>query len=121
MADLLHIALGISFMTIAIHIIFMWKGMLLYKPGQWLALRLNKYIAKPLFTCPMCMSSFWTLVYYFITGYALNSVTILIMLIVCGMNTLLSSIIYAYHEEPEDELPNKTDFNLEDLRKDNDL
>lgn len=97
----------VAFICIAIHIIFTWKGMLFYPVGKWLQLRLNKYIKKPLFDCPMCMSSFWTLMYWLYMGAPICDITFVMMLVVCGINTLLTSAIYYFHEEPEDDvLPN---------------
>lgn len=92
----------ISFITIAIHIILTWKGMLLYKVGKWLQLRLPTYVKKPLFDCPMCMASFWTLVYWLYKYQSVSIQTLIMMFIVCGINTLISSAIYCFHEEPAD-------------------
>jgi hypothetical protein len=96
---MLERAFIISFITIAIHIVFTWKGMLLKNIGDWLELRLNKYIKKPLFTCPMCMSSFWTFVYFILVERRINEDTIITVVVVCGINTLLTTFIYSFHDE----------------------
>lgn len=109
----------ISFITIAIHIIFTWKGMLLYKVGKWLQLRLPTYVKKPLFDCPMCMASFWTLVYWLYKYQSVSVQTLIMMFIVCGINTLLSSAIYYFHEEPEDDIfsPIENQIEFDECRK----
>lgn len=93
----------VSFICIAIHIIFTWKGMLLKPVGDWLDLRLNKYIKKPLFTCPMCMASYWTLMYWLIIQGEISILTFVMMLTVCGINTLLNTLIYALHESDDEQ------------------
>lgn len=98
---MLERAFTISFICIAIHIVFTWKGMLLKHIGDWLDLRLNKYIKKPLFTCPMCMSSFWTLVYFILVERTINESTFVTVLVVCGINTLLTTLIYTFHSEDD--------------------
>ncbi len=51
-------------------------------------------ICKPLFKCPICMSSFYGVtawvILWFIYGYYFNPV--LLVLLVCGINTIISSI-----------------------------
>lgn len=105
----------VSFICIAIHIIFTWKGMLLYPVGKWLQLRLNKYIKKPLFDCPMCMASFWTLMYWLIIQGEISILTFVMMLTVCGINTLLNTLIYALRENDDDEFVIENDDQLADV------
>jgi hypothetical protein len=68
-----------------------------------LADRIEKYITgligfhagcalcKPLFRCPMCMASFWSLLFWLICGMVFNPV--LMILTVCGLNVVLVSLI----------------------------
>lgn len=104
-------------MCIAIHICFTWKGMIFYKEGKWLQLRLSPWIKKPLFDCPMCMASFWTIMYsIFVLGF-FGDTTLLMILIVCGINTIFTTFIYAYHDEPDDVEPINTRGDYFDARK----
>lgn len=121
MNPLITTAIIISLITIAIHICFTWKGMIFYTIGKWLQLRLHKYIKKPLFDCPMCMSSFWTIVFFVSFFGFIGWTTFVVMLMVCGINTVLNTFIYAYHEEPDDIEPitHRWDYNAskKDLEK----
>lgn len=87
------LAFTISIITIAIHALF-WDGMVLswMKPALY---RLPQFMRKPLFECLICMSSFWTLVIMLIYGMDLFGIrTILVMLMVCGINVIWDSLIY---------------------------
>lgn len=53
--------------------------------------RISMSICKPLFRCPICMSSFWTITAWIISGFSFN--LLLMMLLVCGLNTILTSLI----------------------------
>ncbi|MDR2003929.1 MAG: hypothetical protein LBQ74_12930 [Prevotella sp.] len=52
-------------------------------------------ICKPLFNCMMCMSSFWGLtswvILWFVYGHYFNPV--LLIFLVCGINTIIASIV----------------------------
>lgn len=50
-----------------------------------------KMIVKPLFRCPICMSSFYTLLFWIIWAFSFNPV--LMILYVAGINTVLTAII----------------------------
>ena len=84
-----------------------WKDMIFHKPykmiANWIMTfcnvllvkirikhRVSKDICKPLFFCPVCMSSFWTLLFWIILGF---SNPILMILYVCGINVVLTAII----------------------------
>ncbi|MDB5200577.1 MAG: hypothetical protein JWO92_2540 [Chitinophagaceae bacterium] len=95
---LIEKSLIISFQIVAVYILFR-QGMLL----GWLrvaianrldkicGLKLSKQIQAPLFECLICMSSVWTIILTF-------SFDIRLMLLVCGMNTIISIILdQEYH------------------------
>lgn len=73
----------ISLICTGIHICFM-EGMILYK------LRIDRYLpewaVKPLYDCLPCMASFWSIV-------LLWRVDIKAMLIICGINAIIASIL----------------------------
>ena len=73
----------ISLICTGIHVCFM-EGMILYK------LRIDRYlpewVVKPLYDCLPCMASFWSIV-------LLWRVDIKAMLIICGINAIISSIL----------------------------
>ena len=53
--------------------------------------RMDKMICKPLFRCAICMSSFWTVVYWMLSGFNFN--VIKMILIVAGINTIIMALI----------------------------
>ena len=53
--------------------------------------RVDKVICKPLFRCAICMSSFWTVVYWLLSGFNFNVVKMI--LIVAGINTIITALI----------------------------
>lgn len=96
---MLQTAFIIAFSCIGIHVAFTWKGMIFKGVGDYLDLRLNKYIKKPLFACPMCMASLWSNMYWLVFNPLPLIMLPIMILLVCGINTLLSSAIYYFHEE----------------------
>lgn len=48
-------------------------------------------ICYPLFKCPMCMSSLWSILFWKYFDYNFN--LIIMILTVCGLNVILASII----------------------------
>ena len=85
------IELKISLICLAISVCINWDGMILYWLKRYLE-RLPVLLKKPLFECLICMSSLWTIVYYIVFGLPFVQLPESI-LIVCGINTLLSIII----------------------------
>jgi len=85
------IELKISLICIAISVCINWDGMVLNWLKPYLEL-LPVLIKKPLFECLICMSSLWTIIYYIVFSLPLVKLPESI-LIVCGINTLLSIII----------------------------
>lgn len=95
---MLLIAFQISLICIAVHALF-WEGMILYKLGRSIKILLSAYtftskLQKPLFDCLICMSSFWTIISYFILFGNLDLKLIPLMLVVCGINVIWDSLIY---------------------------
>lgn len=102
----LLIALTISLCCVAIHV-STWQGMILHSVSisvekvlaktfnkvLWLsvpkATELSLYLLKPVFRCMICMSSIWTVLFWLFWDFNL----VLIMLCVCGINTLFTALI----------------------------
>lgn len=69
-------------------------GHLMHVPARLLADRWTSKAFKPVFDCLICMGSIWSLVLGAML-FHLNTVqTVPIMLIVCGINVVLDSLIY---------------------------
>lgn len=63
-------------------------------------LRVDKTICKPLFFCPICMASFWSILFWIIWGFSFNP--ILMIFYVAGINTVLTAIIAPIIPDNED-------------------
>ena len=104
-------ALVISLITTAIYI-STWPGMVFYKLANIIETyiislckkktliiiglhHVSMEICKPLFRCLICMSSFWGLIAWAILwiAYEYYFNPVLLVLIICGINTLITSII----------------------------
>ncbi|PXV61190.1 hypothetical protein CLV62_12523 [Dysgonomonas alginatilytica] len=99
-------ALVISLCCVAIHVTT-WKGMILHSTSKTLdkSLRaffrkffymsegkswnLTLYLLTPIYRCIICMSSFWTIMFWFFWNFNLG----LMILVVCGINTIITAII----------------------------
>ncbi|NDW19867.1 hypothetical protein D0T53_13260 [Dysgonomonas sp. 216] len=98
LVQMLLIALVISICCIGIFATT-WKDMIFYslsiKIEKWFvkitSFKIGVALCKPLFRCPICMSSFWTVMAWIISGFSFN--LLLMILLVCGLNTVLTSII----------------------------
>lgn len=86
------LSLIVSLMTVGIHATT-WEGMIFNRLAEWLKKRLPMWICKPLFSCAICMSSVWTLVFMCFFGFPAWYFVPLIMLIVAGMNTIITATI----------------------------
>ena len=119
---MIQYAFEVTLICIAVHALF-WEGMLLFRLGRVIATliwlpsfavcyilcrwfmgigdvaelshKVESWITKPLFTCLICMSSFWTIIWFLAMGHVLNQATIYLMFMVCGLNVIADSIIYA--------------------------
>lgn len=83
----------ISLICTGIHVCFM-QGMIF----GWLGEKMEHWLFKPLAMCLPCMASFWTIVIEF-------DINIPHILIVCGMNTIIASLLQFFDNTklPENE------------------
>lgn len=100
--DILHLAFQITLICIAIHALF-WEGMIYYRVGKSIEILLSAYkftkkLHKPLFSCLICMSSFWTILfvcYFQGTLFDIDTTTFFVLMLeVCAMNVIADSLIY---------------------------
>lgn len=108
---MIEIVLIISFACIGLHVCT-WKDMIFYPITEGYDKYINilierndsamhqrlwlitlTAIRKPLFACPMCMSSIWTLIIWPLLGLKFCWIIPVIMLAVCGVNTVIVSLI----------------------------
>jgi hypothetical protein len=61
--NLLLTALTISLAIIGLYVSFQWPGMILRPVKEKLDTLLPHPLTKPLYNCPICMSSFWTIAF----------------------------------------------------------
>ena len=81
----------ISFLTAGIYIAFNWPGMIFSDVASHLLRIFPDYITKPLFNCPYCMASAWTIIYCAFT----HDITWLILIkipVVCGITAMMVDI-----------------------------
>ena len=105
MSDLLLYCLVITLKNTAAFIIFR-QGMLLSRIriaganilDSFLDKKTSKIIQKPLWDCLVCMSSLWTIIWLIIDGETEVTTYINTILVVCGMATIISSLITGYDD-----------------------
>ena len=61
--NLLLTALCFSLAIIGLYVSFQWPGMILRPVKEHLDALLPRALAKPLYDCPICMSSCWTIIF----------------------------------------------------------
>ena len=61
--NLLLTAITFSLAIIGIYVSFQWPGMIFRPLKERLDTLLPHTLTKPLYNCPICMSSFWTLIF----------------------------------------------------------
>lgn len=92
--NILLTSIIISLVCVGIYVTT-WEGMIFYKLANRIKSVLEKrklsMLHKPLFGCLTCMSSFWTLVAWFIDDC--NFHLLWVMLCVAGINTIHTAII----------------------------
>lgn len=93
-------ALKTSLIISAIHV-SLWDGMIFGKLGNYLSLKLSnkrgQYLAKPLYDCIICMASIWGGgIFLFYNGLSFKIIEHI--LLVAGVNTLITGIIYLTYE-----------------------
>lgn len=91
---MLEIVVIISLICIGIHMLTA-KGMIFHKFAKAIEYTMQdskfNFILEPLFACPPCMASVYTLIAWFYMDYSFDLVPV--MLAVCGLNTALLSLI----------------------------
>ena len=87
----------ISFICAGIHVCFL-EGMIFEKLRIERYINVQEFIVKPLYDCLPCMASFWTCL-------LLWKIDIKAMLIVCGMNAIIASLLQFFDNTklPENE------------------
>lgn len=81
----------ISFIIIGLHSA-MQEGMVLAFVPRLLS-PLPLWLRKPLFQCMICMSSFWTITIWFISGHPLSIDILFTIPAVAGLNTLADAFL----------------------------
>ena len=61
--NLIPTALTFSLAILGLYVSFQWPGMILRPVKEHLDTILPATLTKPLYNCPICMSSFWTLIF----------------------------------------------------------
>jgi hypothetical protein len=92
MTTLVLIAITISLLTVGIYATT-WKGMIFHKPAKYIKNRLPEWVCKPLFSCPVCMASVWSLVFFAVFGLPEWPFIPVVILMVAGLNTVIVSLI----------------------------
>jgi len=109
MIELLLFALISSLIITCIHVLF-WDGMLLGSIRANMDDFLPYFWQKPVYACVICMASFWGLTIYgvsLINGFELGHPLLMLvpyLLLVCGINTLISGLIYLAFEKNTTEI-----------------
>lgn len=67
---------------------------ILHKQGEWLDKKLPSWIRKPLFRCPVCMSSVWGTYFYFYFDHAGIMDWIIFVFALAGISYLLKEFLY---------------------------
>jgi len=78
-------------MTIGIHAAT-WENMIFHKPALWLKNHLPIWVHKPLFSCAICMSSVWSVVFWVVFNFHFVLLPFVI-LATAGLNTIFTGII----------------------------
>jgi hypothetical protein len=77
--------------------------MIFHRPAKYLKSRLPEWVCKPLFSCPVCMSSVWSLVFLGVFGIPDWEFIPVIILMVAGLNTIIVSQIATIIPDEDDE------------------
>jgi hypothetical protein len=94
-----------------LHVAACWPGMIIYELRQVIAAKLYpagvknlspltqamwQWIKKPLCECPVCMASFWSLIYWITLIRTNYAQLILVIPAVAGINLLLCIVLQKY-------------------------
>lgn len=88
-----------AFLIIGMYAACNFEGMIFFNPCRYLERKLPIWIVKPLFYCPICMSSFWSLFYCLVKWHVDQNILIQIPL-TAGIVIFLShgvSLILAHN------------------------
>lgn len=71
--------------------------MIFEKQGKWIEDKLGEYWSKPVISCPVCMSSVYGFIGFFVIRYFFDvhlplKQLIPFILCLCGMNTIISKL-----------------------------
>ena len=69
------------------------RKMILNKPAEWLKKKLPIFLYKPICGCLICMSSFWSCVFWILFRSFEIIYLPVIILMVAGLNTIVVSLI----------------------------
>lgn len=96
--------------SICITVLFIWglRGVTIYpfifhKIADNLEVRLGRFICKPLFLCPVCMSSVWGAYFFFYFDQSGVMNLIVFIMAVAGVNYLLYEFFYPGNSEITEE------------------
>jgi len=80
------------------------RGMILEHPACWLRKKLPMWLHKPICTCMICMSSFWSIIFAFVTwGTIMWYYLPILILAVAGLNTIFVALICHIFPNDDDE------------------
>jgi hypothetical protein len=110
MINSLLLSLITALLIIGAHIVTNWEGMLLYFLTNWYERayaiaserqqRILSFISKPVFTCPYCMSSVWTIVMWFTYGCGPHHWFLVVQIpLTCGIVAVLWGAIQYFKGE----------------------
>jgi len=61
----------------------------------------HPFLANPVYACPICMSSFWSIIFWIVAGHRPSVSLAFVILVTAGITTLiakpLEDIIFNYH------------------------
>lgn len=79
-----------------------WKQMIFHKPAQWIR-NFQIWIYKPVCGCLVCMSSFHSILFWLIFRTFSIIYLPVIILMVAGINTIITAIIFPIVPDEKDE------------------
>ena len=84
--------LAVSFLCVGMHIACAWQGMIFSDICNWIYFRVPTWISKPLFACPYCMASVYTVVYCLFT-HDVDMFILIKIPITCGLTAVVMRVI----------------------------
>ena len=83
-----------------VHAIFEYP-FIFWRQGEWLDRYIPKMIRKPLYRCPVCMSSIWGTYFFLYSDQSGIMNWIVFVFAVCGVNFLIVEYLYPGNNELE--------------------